>query len=473
MPIYKDFRYTEKEEHIIIRAYCGDDVDVIVPETIKGKPVLEISPFAFVPEEDKLEIANYDGKKRCSRRVRSIQLPNSIERLELAFACCFELEEIFIPARAELFEDNFQLCHALKAIHVAADNPHYLSRNGILYSKDGTCLLRCPLAHPLDTTDMFAGVNRIGPQAFEFCTSLTQLIVPDYVTTIGALAFSNCHNLSSAQLHKDVLLEGGSHFWCCKSLEEVVYYNTEEIIPHCEFYSCPKLKSIDIRSKVRTIGESAFSGTGFIHFIVPKGVTAINRHAFLHCRSLRVISLPRSVSRIHKDSFTCCGNRYYSLTETKDVSTNFGMKPATAFVVIPESKAAAFCLEHGYTILCSQKAKKTKEWNTVEESDLKDTNYLVNAFGRYLKKECDYSAEAARFTKDIIDDPYLYDKVFKQHETTAKVCGTNYDIYFCAINDCNREKFFTFYMLIDINTICTDFDKHKARAWAPKKYIIL
>ena len=112
------------------------------------------------------------------------------------------------------------------------------------------------------------------------------------------------------------------------------------------------------------------------------------------------------------------------------------------------------------------------DWENIKEEELKDINYIVNAFGRYLKKECSYSSEQARFAKDIIDDPYAYKGVQKQYISTTTVCGTEYKIFLCSINDCEVEKYFTFYMLIDINTISNKYDEFRSHVFAKKKYIL-
>ncbi len=113
------------------------------------------------------------------------------------------------------------------------------------------------------------------------------------------------------------------------------------------------------------------------------------------------------------------------------------------------------------------------EWDNLTEEELKDIRYLVNAFGRYLKKECGYSSDEARFAKDIIDDPYRYKRVHKQYEMTRTVCGTEYEIYSCAINDCEVEKYFRFYMLIDVNTLDNEHDELCSHIFAKKKYILI
>ena len=352
MPIYNHFRYTEKDDFIIIRAYCGDDVDVIVPDIIKGKPVQEISPHAFVPESDQWHVGCHDSKKHCSNRVRSIRLPDTIQRLEGAFACCFELEEITLPCNAELIgTDNFHQCYALKAIYVDSNNSSYMSKNGILYSKDGKQLLRCPSDHAIDSNDYLDGVEVIAPSAFQFCKNLLTIAIPTSVISVGSSAFTNCHNLEFVHLHEEIHLVGAAHFWCCSSLDNVIYYNAEGIIPRGEFCHCKNLNNIDIRSKIRIIGEHAFSDTGLIDFVVPKGTSAINAYAFLHCYSLKSIVIPRSTSRIHKNAFTGCGRNYYTEEQCADIHTCFGMDPATTFIVIPGSKAEAFCQAQGYKIL--------------------------------------------------------------------------------------------------------------------------
>lgn len=351
MPVYKDFRYSEKEDHIIIRAYCGDDIDVVIPDFIKGKPVQEISPFAFVPEMDEMNITINDYKKRCTRRIRSIQLPGTILRLDRAFSCCFELEEIFIPAHAALIEDNFHLCYELKQIHVAAENPYYSSKNGILYSKDGKKLLRCPPGYVFASADMVDGVEAIGESAFEFCKNLLEIDIPESVSIIEGFAFANCRNLTCVNLHSKVQMAGNGHFWCCKELDNVTYYNTDDVMPSNEFYNCENLKNIEIRCKTSSIGEGAFSGTALLEFTVPKGTKVIKRAAFMHCFALKTISIPRSVSRINESAFINCGKNYLTAEQKADESYAWmGPDAYATFRVVAGSKADVFCQQKKYDV---------------------------------------------------------------------------------------------------------------------------
>ena len=64
-------------------------------------------------------------------------------------------------------------------------------------------------------------VTKIGNYAFEYCTSLTSVTIPDSVTSIGERAFYNCSNLASVTIGNSVTSIGEDAFNRCISLEEV------------------------------------------------------------------------------------------------------------------------------------------------------------------------------------------------------------------------------------------------------------
>ena len=112
-------------------------------------------------------------------------------------------------------------------------------------------------------------------------------------------------------------------------------------------------------------------------------------------------------------------------------------------------------------------------WNEINVEDLKDDDYLVKAFRRYLKKECEYSTEAARFACDLIRNPYSKcADVSKTLETTAVIGGTTYEIYYCTVQDCS-DKLFDFYMFVDIATLEKKEEEWFSYYLAKKKYIVL
>ena len=349
MPIHNGFRYAVKDNHIIIRAYCGDEVDVVVPEAFKGRPVTEISHGAFVPRCDEIHIANSDYKERCSQRIRSICLPETVVALDGAFNYCIELEEIMIPAKvAHLDCYTFRLCEQLKAIHVSKDNPHYMSRDGILYSKDGKILILCPCNHPGPMEDCLIGVEEIEPSAFAFNKNLSALVVPETIRTIGSGAFYACESLATIQLHGNLLFAGTGHFSRCTSLDHVAYFNTSGVVPGDEFLECSNLCQIDLHGKYTKIEGGAFKGTKIVEFDIPQGVKSVNEEAFRFCRELKTVTIPKSVTRIQKNAFAKSGQAYLPMDGTWKASDYV---TGTTFRVTKGSKADQFCQELGYKVI--------------------------------------------------------------------------------------------------------------------------
>ena len=66
---------------------------------------------------------------------------------------------------------------------------------GVKYSKDGRKLLKAP--HELDGSySIRKGTKIVCDNAFEGCTSLSSLVIPDSVTSIGVGAFQFCSSLN-------------------------------------------------------------------------------------------------------------------------------------------------------------------------------------------------------------------------------------------------------------------------------------
>ena len=93
------------------------------------------------------------------------------------------------------------------------------------------------------------------------------------------------------------------------------------------------------------------------------------------------------------------------------------------------------------------------EWQNLKEEDLKDKEFLVKAFRKYLRKECDYSAEEARFAADVIEEPFArnYHTCDKTFDAVREIDSKKYEVFFCSVED-TSPKPFEFYTLVDIGT---------------------
>ena len=130
----------------------------------------------------------------CS--LSSVTIPRSVTSIgNEAFRCCERLSSIEIPSSVVYIGlATFQDCPNLIEINVATGNLNYSSENGVLFNKDKTILLQYPIGKQGDYT-IPNSVTSIGDLAFSNCTDLTMVTIPNCVTNIGIFAFYRCDNL--------------------------------------------------------------------------------------------------------------------------------------------------------------------------------------------------------------------------------------------------------------------------------------
>ena len=69
-------------------------------------------------------------------------------------------------------------------------------------------------------------VTRIGNKAFQGCSGLTSIDIPNSVTSIGDYAFYYCSGLTSIDIPNSVTSIGDSAFSSCKGLTSINYDGT-------------------------------------------------------------------------------------------------------------------------------------------------------------------------------------------------------------------------------------------------------
>ncbi|MBR3981358.1 MAG: leucine-rich repeat domain-containing protein [Bacteroidales bacterium] len=150
-------------------------------------------------------------------------------------------------------------------------------------------------------------VTSIGGSAFNNCSGLTSVTIPNSVTSIGGSAFSGCSGLTSVTIPNSVTSIGGSAFNNCSGLTSVTIPNGVTSIGGSAFSGCSGLTSVTIPNSVTSIGGSAFSGcSGLTSVTIPNGVTSIGNGAFSSCSSLTSVTIPNSVTSIGDYAFEGC-----------------------------------------------------------------------------------------------------------------------------------------------------------------------
>ena len=101
-------------------------------------------------------------------------------------------------------------------------------------------------------------VKNIYSDVFARNTSITSVVIPDSVTSIGDDAFYLCTSLTSVTIGNSVTSIGETAFYKCTSLTSVTIPDSVTSIGDGAFYSCDSLTSVTIPKSVTSIGERAF-----------------------------------------------------------------------------------------------------------------------------------------------------------------------------------------------------------------------
>ena len=281
-------------------------------------------------------------------RLTSVTIGSGVTSIgDYAFIYCYGLTSVNIPnSVTSIGSRAFNNCSGLKKVIVSdiaawfgisfadeTSNPLYYSHH--LYSDENTEITNLVIPD---------GVTSIGEYAFYNCSGLTSITIPNSVTSIGNSAFRNCSGLTSITIPNSVTSIGSGAFSECSGLTSVTIPNSVTSIGDAAFSGCSGLTSVMVESgntkydsrnncnaiietasnkliagckntiipnSVTSIGGSAFSGcTGLTSVIIPSSVTSIGDYAFFGCSGLTSVTIPNSVTSIGKYAFYNC----YGLT---------------------------------------------------------------------------------------------------------------------------------------------------------------
>jgi len=275
LAVRAQFIFITNNGAITITGFMGwSGGDLTIPASTNGYPVTSIGDIAFVGND-----------------LTNITIPNSITNIgTAAFSFNSGLTNVMIPdSVTSIGGGAFSSCDNLIAIRVGAQNPNYSSFKGTLFDKNQNTLLECP-GGIVGSFAIPPTVTSIGGGAFGKCWTLTQVIIPRSVSSIGDFAF----------------YEAG-------------------------------LTSVTIPDSVTNIGQAAFAITSLTNAIISNRLTSIGDHAFYYCTSLNGVYFSGNapIPATNVSVFSSANNVIvYYLPGTSGWSANFDGRP-TALWTLP------------------------------------------------------------------------------------------------------------------------------------------
>lgn len=141
--------------------------------------------------------------------LTSISIPKKVKTIEReAFRNCKVLTQINVTEfTTQIDPEAFKYCDNLTDINVSKKNEVYSSVDGYLLSKDKETLLIFPPGKANENFTLLPpSIVKIGDYAFYDCTKLTNVTIPNKVTTIGKRAFGLCKNLNTVTFLCDKMI---------------------------------------------------------------------------------------------------------------------------------------------------------------------------------------------------------------------------------------------------------------------------
>ena len=232
--------------------------DIVVPNDIDGIPVTYV--------------------RGLTADLTSIKLPSSLIKIkDDAFNSMNTLKSLVIDGGApnlnELGERSFSGCSNIEELDLSNSKLTSIPEGAFAYCKN------------LKTIKLPSTITSIGDEAFYNCQSLTNIEGLDKcnLKSIGSAAFSNCKALENLDFSQSTFTNVPSKaFNGCSALAKITLPNTLTTIGGYAFYACYSIPQLDLSNTALTTLENyaLYQMRETTKFSLPDSISSIGTHAF-------------------------------------------------------------------------------------------------------------------------------------------------------------------------------------------------
>lgn len=232
--------------------------DIVVPNDIDGIPVTYV--------------------RGLTADLTSIKLPSSLIKIkDDAFNSMDTLKSLVIDGGApnlnELGERSFSGCSNIEELDLSNSKLTNIPKGAFAYCKN------------LKTIKLPSTITSIGDEAFYNCQSLTNIEGLDKcnLKSIGSAAFSNCKALENLDFSQSTFTDVPSKaFNGCSTLAKITLPDTLTTIGGYAFYACYGIPQLDLSNTALTTLENyaLYQMRETTKFSLPDSISSIGTHAF-------------------------------------------------------------------------------------------------------------------------------------------------------------------------------------------------
>lgn len=291
--------------------------DIVIPETFteggKTYTVVAVGANAFVDCKELTSLSlpntcvtiNRNAFKGCSS-LKNDPVPSTATTIGNAYLQgCSSITEVTVPAGVSgtFVSQNWEGMTSLKKI-TFADSSTPFKMNLLAFTTDVTKASEDPIEEIYFGRDIDASLYANNQQPFHNMKYLKKVTFGGGATAISGSMLLGCTALETVEFAQGnkIASIGASAFQGCTSLKSIALPEAVKTVEASTFANCSSLNSVTLGSAVTSIGESAFKGTALTGIALPATITSIGGSAFKNSALAGEFTLPSGLTALGSEA---------------------------------------------------------------------------------------------------------------------------------------------------------------------------